>query len=1526
MIVKTQLKVPSMLDELTDIFNYHLKLGDTDVRYSKDTEASFDFGENVTTESMTEWSEELSNNALNALPVTVVQSTEDASKALGMDIESNVKGVWTSNGDLVLVADNIDSKETFIKKWLHEQVGHHGLREIFGKHVAAFNKFLTQSFTLFSVKERQAIQDMADLHDIWYEYDKAGKPVLNKFKKKDRLFIAEEIIARKAETLKPVTQRGIIQRFKDFIKRWLPSKFVGELDTFDLTDADIMNVLRAARENVLTGSTQFNDLLTKAMDKRRPTVKSGTKSTEKFMESDETYLSWADEVLKVAPNLQQWYSEHVEMINKFFGKDTQLFSVLLAVTSPQADVETNVIFAVQSYAYMMGLRDKPGALFPNKLKDRMDEKWTSPEAMLANLESKQFKVTEFARALLGDPTATVGDMWMFRAFFGDPLSFGKEAETFSVGQITALRQKLHSLAAQMSERTGKPWTAREMQAALWVHINGKQSGTSIAEVATYKSGLNKPSAVLDGKTPLQWLQALVPNLNEGPLSDVIGIENIPLAPVSPLTKKLILQEGRTVVGKYPVSTKGDIKVLTPGVDNESTARMITAITAGGRELTAQSEEMAKWYQKTFGFEKVDDGLNMRLSDAAVELYSDSTGKVKSNLVRDNLSGFSGNYTMAVRFSKDAEHSMNEMAQLDETQSDHDLLTSKDNDPKKSFIGKLHEWRDRASQNIDRFIAQTEQDFLEKFGGRKSRVKVVGTGRYLNTAKSETMAKAMNLYVDSGQDAGKLAKVHAFRKTLLSKKRTAAETEKLVIIDTMLNMSAGTKGWANDHVKPQYDQWFKFAQKHGIIDSYVEDYVKRSWAMPDEYKNAGITWDGTSATGFKTTTSSGKQRSFNSIIDGWEVGMELKTEGVLGNLQAYANEIGYVYANRRFTDYLKSMVTNNPDGVIAIRDNEQNPPVGMTRVHLRGLAAPGKAVYAREDIGNELNKLGRKASAIWETPGMVFTRKMNAMMKSTLLSVSMFHHLAGGRSYLFGVRGATGFDKLRVIKAYREGLRKMDEKQGFDSPNYQHLGPIVDLLIGQGLTIGKVQDWEEQSMFQSVIEQALRKSNAPGVDLALRGWQGMRRTKRQWTNGLFGQLFAGLKAQSAAVELTREITKMEKELGRGLTDTEIDTEAEKVARLINADFGGLHLKRMGRHPDYQMAAQLVLLAPDWTESNWRTVTGMVPGVNNKIDELMGGNIGPEGMSKVYRKFWMGIAWKGAATVAFMQWAVLALFGDDDDRDEYKKQMGEFFTREGFAKGRWASVDVTPVLDALGLASQDGKRQDLSVLGHFKDILKVATPVSLAKHKLSPVVSSAEAMLSATDWKGDRFKSLEEIMHSDDWSLTADKYKDPRDAVGTMAAVQQRIVAGIYTIRKAFPIPLNEIMQGIQGESSWITAVSRGVGVDIRDVRHQDPNEQFYWKKSQEVKRLERNLEEAKLVRDNRMITEARQAIRNYDAFNRTKSRLGFARARLRPLNKKIKALEAKQGRVTLSRSELLKLQDLKKRKADVYAKFSDVLKR
>jgi hypothetical protein len=336
--------------------------------------------------------------------------------------------------------------------------------------------------------------------------------------------------------------------------------------------------------------------------------------------------------------------------------------------------------------------------------------------------------------------------------------------------------------------------------------------------------------------------------------------------------------------------------------------------------------------------------------------------------------------------------------------------------------------------------------------------------------------------------------------------------------------------------------------------------------------------------------------------------------------------------------------------------------------------------------------------------------------------------------------------------------------------------------------------------------------------------------------------------------------------------------------------------------------------------------MAPGniVNKAIGKALGDNPGPVGMQKVYRKFWWGVAWKGALTVLAAQFAVLALFGDEEDREEYLKQIGEATTPEGFAKGRWASVDITPIIKTFGGSVPRGKRTDVNLLGHFKDILKITDPVTLAKHKLSPVTRLGESLATRTDWKGDRFRTIGEMWQHGSYQLTADDYNDPKYIHGWGAGASQLFAASLYNVRSSFPIPLSEVAQAWAGETSWLSSLSRAGGVDVRDVRHADANETFYWEKSQEIKRLERNLTEAQAVRDNRMITSAREDIRSYDNFNRTKSRLGYARTRLSPINKKIRGLEAKDEAYGLTESEGLKLRRLKKRKADIYKRFADVL--
>jgi hypothetical protein len=997
----------------------------------------------------------------------------------------------------------------------------------------------------------------------------------------------------------------------------------------------------------------------------------------------------------------------------------------------------------------------------------------------------------------------------------------------------------------------------------------------------------------------------------------------------------MLAKSREGVKGYIVNPDGVIMALTQGTDLLANVKMIEGIANGGRYVTAKSQEIADHYREVFGFEELD-GMSMKLSDTALALYTNNKGKVTATSVRDNLGGFANeNFSPAVRFSKDARSNLDQIAEMSQAEfNKNDAEFIQSGNYGFAVTSKIHEWRDSAMQNVDRFASALEQEFLEKFGGRKARMIFGGSGRKLNTNSTELLQKAMNLYIDSGTGSN-LKKVEAYVKKLAAKGKalTGREYQQLDIMERMLTLTEEERAWADSTIRPYYEDFFSFAQEHELINSHVDNYVKRMWKMPKELRDRPVTWSGGATTGFQVIPTSGKPRSFDSIVDGWEAGMDLKGHGVIGNLQTYANEIGYTFANRRFVEYMRSLKDFKTDGVMFEVDPKTDPDFrpgpNYTQITIPGFAKPFHKLYARDDVANLLNRMGMKAShQIWDTDIAKFPRRISAMIKSTLLSISLFHHMAGLRSYRYGVPG----QNFRGFKAYREGLKKIEEQTNFEPENLKKLGPAVDFLVKEGLTLGKTQDWDEAMLQESMLEDILSGRKGKASRRLLEAWQGMRRRKRSFTTGLFNRLFAGLKAQSAVMEMVHSTKKQEKKLGRALTEQELKLTAQQTATLINADFGGLHLGRMGRNPDLQRAAQLALLAPDWTESNWRTVTGMfkMPDrlgggtLNNWINRRIGDNPELEGMTQVYRRFWKGAAMKVALDTALAQAAVLALFADEDERKEYfqfwKAQFKDLGT---FSKGRWIALDFTPVARKLGIGDPE-KRQQFSIAGHFKDILKVADLASLVKHKVGPIGKAAESFASMTDWKDSNFSSLEEILETG--SLVSDNpFEKAPD--GTSGMLSQSVAWFLYNLRGAAPIPLQEAASYLQGEQSGLATIARMGGADLREVSNKPAGQEKYEEINSEINELNKNLKDAQTVGDRRMIVEARKDIKRYDREHRNyKSQIGFTKVRLRPVNREIKDLTLKDETKGLTDREQRKLSRAKEKRAKIYAKFLKVIER
>jgi hypothetical protein len=364
--------------------------------------------------------------------------------------------------------------------------------------------------------------------------------------------------------------------------------------------------------------------------------------------------------------------------------------------------------------------------------------------------------------------------------------------------------------------------------------------------------------------------------------------------------------------------------------------------------------------------------------------------------------------------------------------------------------------------------------------------------------------------------------------------------------------------------------------------------------------------------------------------------------------------------------------------------------------------------------------------------------------------------------------------------------------------------------------------------------------------------------------------------------------------------------------------------MGRNPDLQKVAQLFLLAPDWTESNWRTATGMIPGLNNKINKIIGDNPELPGMGKVYRKFWKGVAFRGALTLMLGQAAIMGLFADDDEREEYWDFFkSNLMSWEKFAKGRWASIDYTPLARALGVGDPD-KRQVFNILGHFKDMLKITDPISLAKHKVSPMLSAGFDMLSGTDWKGTRFSTLNELIESG-VSFTADSKYAPNVSGMALTSTIPSMLG--YRIRQSIPIFLSNVVEAAQGESSWLTSMGRASGFDTRDVSHQSPGQRKFEEVRADINEIDKNIRDAESTGDRGLIKEAKQAKKDYGRFDRAKSRMNYARTQLSVVNKKLKALELKQEKGdTFSKTDERKLDRAKRDRDRIYDRFLKVINR
>lgn len=656
-------------------------------------------------------------------------------------------------------------------------------------------------------------------------------------------------------------------------------------------------------------------------------------------------------------------------------------------------------------------------------------------------------------------------------------------------------------------------------------------------------------------------------------------------------------------------------------------------------------------------------------------------------------------------------------------------------------------------------------------------------------------QAIHVYLDLKRNPGHLAVVEHLN----------PEQQKIVLLAE--NLTPEQKAVA-DKIAEEYKKTGETAQDAGIIKDVLENYVSRTWDFKGATAEANRK--------FGTSTRHSLQRSLDTILEGWSKGYDLKIKGATNNLSTLKQEIANVVENKNLIDEGSRLQVNEEgdkmfiiypqEGYTRIEHplfkkwgfagdvGEQNQAQVMGKrkdvmVTEKGAVIQKQDVYAPDKIAKRINNI-IGTSRLKGLKFFDWVRKANSSIKQVILTTSLFHHQAFLRNkYLSG-----SFNKLSdlsPVEAKNQGLQAISEMR-----------PELELLIRNGLTIGKIQDWDELATQEKGRVSKLLDRMHVLPDLRNRISE-MAAGQKKF---LFQNLGAGLKAFDAINSFNRELKKD--------PTANVHDVAKRVGEMMNNNYGGLNLKRIERNPTTQDIMHLLLLAPDWTESNLRMA----------VNAFKGGDEG--GFN---RRMWARVALRGASIVALANVATSMMPDPNDKHEEWYKNMMDRYAKawhEG--KLNWTRLNITPLAHAFGAPLE--KDYYYSVLGHYSDPARLASSIAdpqggtglkFFTNKGSVIVKVSGQALTSQDWKGDTYTSLDEVLGLDGKEkLTGHLTKFNIGGAHPINA-QQTPSYLMDQFRGMMPTQVQNIWQWGSGEQDGFTTIANSLGAGI--TRSMEPKE-------------------------------------------------------------------------------------------------------
>lgn len=595
-----------------------------------------------------------------------------------------------------------------------------------------------------------------------------------------------------------------------------------------------------------------------------------------------------------------------------------------------------------------------------------------------------------------------------------------------------------------------------------------------------------------------------------------------------------------------------------------------------------------------------------------------------------------------------------------------------------------------------------------------------------------------------------------------------------LIDRAQNLSPGQQAFAERMLAENRAMGLE-AMDAGVLQNFRENYSALIWKHGDQ--------SGKRKAMFTVSTARARQRTLGSLMEGWQKGLTLEVPGAIEAQKIARQQIAQVIQDRNFVEL--GLAAN----IFSIKKTGENTHKVQHPNFVKWVPA-GKAVegqvfgpdlfvtpdgalfrrakmYASKPVATRLNKvLG--STDVYAIKGVGEILKYNQALKHVILTTSGFHYAAFIRSYMLGSRG------INPAKAYREG-RELVEKGA----------PIIDEGVRAGLTLGQTLDFDpaiqrEGTKLGEIIDK---------VPMASDVRKALRTLSRKNVSFLFGKFGPYLKAQAFALEFQYQLKQQGAALAAGtITRHEI---AGRAANLMNDDFGGLNLQRMGRSPTLQAIHRAVSLAPDWTESNVRSMVKAF-------------KIGDE--ANVYRAMWGRIAMKGIGATILFNILMSSLDDEDTFLERYKKAWDS-------GNLRWLDADITPLYRALG--GKSASRKYFSLIGHFRDPVKfLLYPGRSARNKTSVLGRMTLEALAGKNWRGQTFTSFGELLKSG--------HTVESKAFGGGGITPAQIPSFLLKqIDQTAPIQVQSLAQLLRGEIEGLEALSRMIGLPTTAVKPRKP---------------------------------------------------------------------------------------------------------